>query len=235
MGTVEKICAFSDIHGNAPAFDACYDALVAEAADAYIYLGDLCGYYYQQNEVFSKLQQLPGLLGVLGNHDAIFLSILEGDRALEEAYRETYGRSMKLLKESASDALIRWLRSLPKELSMDHIELYACHGSPDNPLEGYVYPDTGLEGFPWAGRTYYLLGHTHYPMHRRVGGVSIVNPGSVGQPRDGGLPSYAVIDVPAGQVSFRPFAYDRALLMPQIDAAGDNIPYLRDVLSRANG
>lgn len=47
-----KICVFSDIHGNGPAFRVAYEMIMSEKADINIFLGDLCGYYFDQKEIF---------------------------------------------------------------------------------------------------------------------------------------------------------------------------------------
>ena len=56
-----RICLFGDIHGNGPAFRIACKAIVAESADLNIFLGDLCGYYYDQLDIFDMLREIPNL------------------------------------------------------------------------------------------------------------------------------------------------------------------------------
>jgi putative phosphoesterase len=80
------------------------------------------------------------------------------------------------------------LSGLPRHflLSLDDLRIFVCHGSPRDLLNEYVYPDRGsYDNFVVVGADVIVLGHTHWPMLRRVGKTLIVNPGSCGQPRNG--------------------------------------------------
>lgn len=203
-----KICVFSDIHGNSPAFNAAYKMITSEDADINIFLGDLCGYYYDQLEVFEKLINIENLHAIRGNHDEIFLDIVQGNKDMREKYCRKYGRSMENLLNKEIKDLTKWLSSLPYFIgpAFDN----ACfHGSPRNSLEDYIYPDSPLDIFLDHPSNIFLLGHTHYPMVRRIDNKIVLNPGSLGQPRQGGLPTYAVIDYPQKNVTFRSVFYDK--------------------------
>jgi predicted phosphodiesterase len=67
-----RICLFSDIHGNGPAVRAAHPMIMSEKADVHVFLGDLCGYYFDQNEIFILLQSIPNLVALKGNHDQFF-------------------------------------------------------------------------------------------------------------------------------------------------------------------
>jgi len=208
-----KICVFSDIHGNGPAFRVAFEMIMSEKADMNLFLGDLCGYYFDQRETFSMLQAIPNLISLKGNHDSIFLRIVNKDEELRQAYVKQYGNSMEnLLCEDAGE-LIQWLSDLPESYLCDSLSLAGYHGSPWSNLEGYVYPDSSLEKFRNYPDSIFVLGHTHYPMVRKVKDKLIVNPGSLGQPRNGGWPSYALIDFPSKQVVFREVSYNKAELL----------------------
>jgi len=99
-------------------------------------------------------------------------------------------------------------------------------------MDGYVYPDTPLDPFETFDSSVFILGNTHYPMRRRIGEKIIINPGSLGQPRHDGWPSYAVVDLPSGDVVFREVQYDRMPLYCQIEEAMEKNHYLKEVLCR---
>ena len=101
-----RLGIFSDIHGNIYAFDKVWEALKREACDLYLFLGDICGYYYHANEVMNKLNSIEDLICVRGNHDQMFLDMLS-DPILESDYRGLYGKSCSLLKKRIWLLLVR--------------------------------------------------------------------------------------------------------------------------------
>ena len=227
-----KICFFSDVHGNEHAFNAALGGILSENADINVFLGDLCGYYYGQMEIIPRLLEIPNLVSLRGNHDSLFIDIYNGDENVRKNYLRRYGKSMEKLLQSDCHELAAWLSTLPDSITWQETGVYCCHGSPWAPTDGYVYPDTPLDQFETFASSAFVLGNTHYPMHRMVGEKIIINPGSLGQPRHGGLPSYAVLDLPSGNVIFREVRYDMAPLYCQIEEAMETNLYLREVLFR---
>jgi len=211
-----KLCVFSDIHGNGPSFKEAFPRMLSERAHRYLFLGDLCGYYYDQLEILALLQQIPNLTAILGNHDKIFLNIAGGDDALGEDYREKYGKSIELLLCQDHSDLIRWLKSLPDH-HVDEANEFSCyHGSPIHPFDEYVYPDSNFDFVTGNSEKFFFLGHTHYGMVVRKGGKMIINPGSLGQPRDGGWPCYVVFDTETKRAEFKNVTYDRKRLLQAV-------------------
>ena len=139
-----RACIFSDLHGNGPAFRAAYPLILAEEADAHVFLGDLCGYYFDQLEILEQLLSLPNLLVLRGNHDQIFLDITKGDEGLRKSYLEKYGPSMDALMETDTGEFPRWLAGLPVCGAVPEVDGMASHANPWAPLEGYIYPDADL-------------------------------------------------------------------------------------------
>lgn len=129
--------------------------------------------------------------------------------------------------------LVSWLDGLPESWSLPEYGICAYHGSPQSKLEGYVYPDSDLNGFLDYGDSKFILGHTHYRMERTIWTKSIVNPGSLGQPRDGGWPSYAVLDLPGERIEFKEIPYDREGFIEQVKKKDQSKTYLVDVLLRS--
>ena len=110
-----KICVFADIHGNGPAFRVAYDMIISEKADLNVFLGDLCGYYFDQKEIFLVLKTVPNLIAIKGNHDLIFLRIIiNKDEELRQTYLKKYGNSMENLLGGDAEQLNQWLSGLPE-------------------------------------------------------------------------------------------------------------------------
>ncbi len=227
-----RICIFSDIHGNGAAFSVAYDMIVSEKADINVFLGDLCGYYFDQKEILSMLQAIPKLVAIKGNHDFMFLRIVDGDEELRRTYLGKYGCSMENLLSDKNQELIRWLSELMDSHFFPDMGLACYHGSPWDHLDGYIYPTDPIDRFRDFPYKFVSLGHTHYPMHKKVDGLHIINPGSCGQPRNGGWPTYAVIDHLSGNVRFKEVVYDKAELLRRIDEVGDNNQHLKEILNR---
>ena len=229
-----KICIFSDIHGNGPAFRVAHDMMLSEKADINLFLGDLCGYYYDQLDIFFMLLEMPNLIAVLGNHDRIFLDIAMGNNVLLKRYRKEFGMSMDNLLKKTSGDVVTWLASLPEHYQDTERRFSGFHGSPSNPLKGYVYPDSKFNFYPESYGKFLFLGHTHCKMHRSMNGTSIINPGSLGQPRDGGWPSYATVDLSLCKVLFKEVVYDKDDLKRKIWKVAEETRYLFRIIDRGH-
>jgi len=70
-----KIGIFADIHGNIYAFENVWKELKKETCDHYLFLGDICGYYYYQNEIIEIIRSMKNLISIIGNHDDIFFAV----------------------------------------------------------------------------------------------------------------------------------------------------------------
>jgi putative phosphoesterase len=227
-----RLCVFSDIHGNVDALEAALPLMLSEKADAHVFLGDLCGYYYRQLEAYEIMRELPSLTAVLGNHDKMLLDIVDGDTELRRDYLARYGSSMERLLATEAGDMITWLRSLPSSHVFEDIGALCCHGSPADPLEGRIYPDADLEELDCTGFSFILLGHTHYRLTGESRGALVVNPGALGQPRDGRESSYAVLDTSLRSVTFRDVKWDRRSLMKDVRSTGDGGRYVEKILLR---
>lgn len=225
-----RICVFSDIHGNSHSFRVAYKKIIDESADLNIFLGDLCGYYYDQHDILDLLQTISGLVAIKGNHDSMYLKIVEGDEILRKNYLNKYGLSMENLLRQDNNNMIQWLSSLPESYLSSELGLACYHGSPWGALECYVYPDAPLDKFLEYNVSTFVLGHTHCRMYKEIGKKIVINPGSLGQPRDGLCPSYMVIDHPLNKISVREVPYDKSGLIKQIDEIGESNPYLKRTL-----
>jgi putative phosphoesterase len=226
-----KIGILADIHGNGIAFERVYESLRKERCDRVFFLGDICGYYYDQNRIISLLCDIPNLTAVLGNHDAMFLEAMHNED-IAEAYSTRYGKSIAILKNNATEESLRFLKKMPEKFIDEQNGLAAFHGSPWNPLNEYVYPDSRWERFDELPFSLIFLGHTHHPMDIRREKIRIINPGSAGQPRDGNWPSYAVYDDSTSKLEIKRIPFPLESLINDIKEKKENNPYLIDVFKR---
>jgi diadenosine tetraphosphatase ApaH/serine/threonine PP2A family protein phosphatase len=216
-----RVAVLSDIHANLSALDA----VLAEVptVDEVWHLGDVVGYGPHPDEVVDRLREL-GAIGVRGNHDAAAL----GGSEIEQ-FNVDARRAAEWTRSTISDATRAWLAAQPETLEREGFLL--VHGSPRDPTWEYITSTPVARASmaamptPWG-----LHGHTHLPIAyveedgrletmspgsgsrltfdgRRV----LLNPGSVGQPRDG-IPTsgWLLLDTDAGTATWRRTAYDIA-------------------------
>ncbi len=228
-----KIVFFSDIHGNQYAFRAFQQEMALLKPDKVVFLGDVFGYYYGQEEILRKLKD-SGYICLLGNHDRYFLELLEGKRDLSQLvhrYGSSYERCLSTIQADSVD----FLKTLPDrwEETIDGLSLAAFHGSPEDPVHGRVYPDTPLEpARAYEAYDLVFLGHTHHKMRRQAGNALVINPGSLGQQRDGKGCSYAILDTQTGAVDIHVVEYPLELLSREIQEKDGGDPKLLNVLYR---
>jgi len=189
-----RILIISDIHANLTAFQAVIQD--AGKVDATWCLGDLVGYGPDPNECIALLRTLPELSCLVGNHDAAALG--EIDLA---AFNRDASLSSQWTRSTLSPENITFLGSLPEKLVTEQVTL--AHGSPRNPVWEYILDiHTASENFEHFNGRVCLVGHTHmacaYVLNDKtvtaeipepettysIKSRTILNPGSVGQPRD---------------------------------------------------
>jgi diadenosine tetraphosphatase ApaH/serine/threonine PP2A family protein phosphatase len=226
-----RLAVLSDIHSNLAALEAVRGDM--PAVDEVWVLGDVVGYGPQPNEVISALQEM-GARTVLGNHDGAAIGIVDSNDFNPDA-AEAIAWTAGVI-----DANTRaYLASLP-EMRCEG-ELTAVHGSPRDPIWEYIVsPRVAAANLDSFKSRHCLFGHTHLPVIFRAddGRIeivtatddspvaidsqrSLINPGSVGQPRDGNPhAAYLVLDTESRRVEFRRVAYDIDLTQRLMRAAG---------------
>lgn len=207
-----RVAVLSDVHGNHVALSAVLEA-VRGRVQHYLFLGDFCGYYPYVRECLALWPEHE-ILGVRGNHDQVLLEVAAG-RPLPEEYRRTFGSALERALAQLSSQDTERLRALPPErmVTLKGVRLALYHGAPWDALNARVYPDfEQWERFAHVAADVILLGHTHHAMVRRVGKTWIINPGSVGQARDGKGARYAELSLPSCHVALERVDYDSSLL-----------------------
>lgn len=226
-----RVAVLSDIHSNLVALDA----VLAHVGpvDAVWHLGDIVGYGPDPDAVVARLIEVEAV-GVLGNHDAAALGGPEiawfnpDARAAAEWTRDTISAGTRA-----------WLQAQPLRREAEGMTL--VHGSPRDPLREYIASlGSAVANLAELSTTYCLHGHTHVPIAFTDDGDSLdvvdpddgtslaldgrttlLNPGSVGQPRDGDpRAAYLVLDTDAATVTWRRTAYDVPAVQAAIRAAG---------------
>lgn len=226
----------SDIHGNLDALTAVLsDAGEFEAA---ICLGDIVGYGAQPNECIAAVRALPNLVCLAGNHD------LGATGRIDAAvFSAGAARALAWTRHALRPDNTDYLNQLDPSGDLPRIAL--AHASRRDPVWEYLETtQQAVANFELFGQGVCLVGHTHVPRTFEADGAGtastrvteraehdqlelfdgirrIVNPGSVGQPRDGDpRAAYAVIDTQSGRFTARRVPYDVQSAQERILAAG---------------
>jgi putative phosphoesterase len=179
-----RIAFISDVHSNLHALKVVLKHIEFLGVDRIYCCGDIVGYNAFPEECINLLRERE-IECVLGNHD---WAVLTGDTSGFNPYGVA-GVEYSIRKISRVNRL--FLEGFKRNIrfNVGGFSFYLAHGSPRDNIFEYVFPtvpDFVLEEFARiAGSDVVVLGHTHVPMERRVDSVLFLNPGSVGQPRDG--------------------------------------------------
>lgn len=236
-----RILFLSDIHSNLEALEACLAA--APPHDLVLNLGDLVGYGASPNEVIERSRGL-GHTFVRGNHDKAVSGVME-----MTDFNPVAATAALWTREQLKTQYTEWLRDLPQgPILLDELpEMQLVHGSPLDEDEYVVTLGDALEPLMTSAKRVTFFGHTHLqgsfsingehgdsfrPMYASVGRSEIceyplksgvrymVNPGSVGQPRDGDWrAAFAVFDSEAAIVTFCRVPYNLKAAQERIMAA----------------
>jgi len=223
-----KILLIADIHSNWPAL-----AAINERFDCCLFAGDLVDYGVDPIPCLEWVRRNV-TASIRGNHDHAVAQRVDpkpggGFRSLAMATRPRHWQVL-------SRADLQYLARLPvtTRVQLNEQTYYLVHGTPRDPLDEYLSDDR--EG--WESRLelieadFVCVGHTHIPYVLDLGRLQVVNPGSVGQPRDGDpRAAYAIIE--NGKVSLRRVKYDIEATIQQLRAAdvtGEALDFAVDAL-----
>ncbi len=197
-----RVVVVSDIHANLASFEK----VLADfpSYDELYCLGDVVGYGPDPNQVVESLRTCNPTVVLAGNHDH---AVVTGQVAgfVGHAVKAIQWTRNELTKDNLA-YLSDLNPSAHRKISGLTVAMF--HGSPRDPLNEYVFPGTPSavlkELLLLAGCNLLLQGHTHVPMAYKSGSSMLLNPGSVGQPRDGDpRASYLIIDVDGEKVTHK--------------------------------
>jgi len=228
-----RVAVVSDIHSNLVALEAVLAAIDGDATDALWCLGDLVGYGPRPNECTELIRERARIC-LCGNHDLAVRGTLDlwefsGDAGTAARWTRT------VLKDDA----LAFLRTLEPAGKADGVALF--HGSARDPVWEYVLSgEAALMTLATTPEPIVLVGHSHVALQIQLqgdgldgglaaagselslaGSRSVLNPGSVGQPRDGDpRAAYLLLDLDAKTASFRRVEYDIERTQAEMAEAG---------------
>jgi putative phosphoesterase len=209
-----KVLILSDIHGNLHALEA---VLQQVPHDLVVCCGDIVVDFPYPEECVTVLRERRSRC-CLGNNDAFIAQDLTPSHHLRAPYlhyAEALDKVVELTQQLISADSKSFLQGLPRELriAVDGRRFYLNHTGPGLPIHRYLQIDTPLSELRriYSGTEADVLvtGHTHIPYVKQLGQKVLINPGSVGESRDGDpRASYATFDTGTGRAEHGRLAYD---------------------------
>lgn len=232
-----RYLVLSDIHGNLAALEAVLSRVRRKRFDAVLMLGDVVGYGASPNQVVEALRELkPDMPRIRGNHDKVVVGA-ESDSAFNEVARA----AARWTREKLTHANRTWLSDLPRGPVEVEPDLVICHGSPIDE-DMYLFSDFDAhQVFAADPQRLTFFGHTHVPsafvsgpeglevealrdegrLELEPGRKYLLNPGSIGQPRDRDpRAAYMIYDSDKGAVRWYRLEYDVGAAQERIRRAG---------------
>jgi len=228
-----RVAVVSDIHANLPALEAVMAAIESEQTDELWCLGDLVGYGAQPDECVARVRDSAAVC-LAGNHDLVVAGAIDMSVFAADA-----GAAARWTVETIRPETLEYLLTLSPSGQRDGVELY--HASIRDPVWEYVIDDrTAQYCLERQSSSLALIGHSHVPLvwgyadGRFVGGMApgdtmlelgegpfLLNPGSVGQPRDGDpRAAFLILDTTANTATWRRVDYDIGRAQAAIAEAG---------------
>jgi predicted phosphodiesterase len=230
-----RIAVISDIHSNLHALEAVLTDIEAEAPDEIWCLGDVVGYGPKPNECADIVRERAAVV-LVGNHDLAAIGKLE-----TSDFGPLAAESARWTEQALGGEQAAWLRTLEPAATREGLELY--HASARDPVWEYVLSaDVAFENLEVTTAPIVLVGHSHVALglswdgERLDGGLArggteldtsgarwLINPGSVGQPRDSDArAAWVLIDIDGGRAAFRRVPYPVEHTQAEMRAA--NLP-----------
>jgi diadenosine tetraphosphatase ApaH/serine/threonine PP2A family protein phosphatase len=241
-----RYLVLTDIHANLEALEACIADATPRVFEQTLVLGDLVGYGGDPNAVVERIQGLAPVAIVRGNHDKVACGVEQA-----EGFNAVARSAAKWTLDVLKPAYREWLAALPEgPIDVDEV-IQICHGSPFDE-DAYIFDELdAVRALKVANRPLCLFGHTHYPVtfelsedtfdsvggsgsgpqtqsQMRAGCKYLINPGSVGQPRDGDpRAAYALVDTKLRRIELYRVKYPVEEAQAKVMKAG-----LPDVLAQ---
>jgi len=220
-----RYLVFTDIHGNLESFLALLKFIQRKKIDYYLFLGDLVGYGASPNEIIQKIQTMKPISLIRGNHDKAVCGLDSIDTFNPIAASAIYWTKQNLKKKNMD-----YLSRLNKGPIIIHDHITLCHGAPFDE-DYYIFGEfDATEAFKYIRTPLCFFGHTHFPyvytekdnfvegtflmgnsneVKLEKGVNYLINPGSVGQPRDRNpRASCAIYDSDVKRIKFFRLDYD---------------------------
>jgi diadenosine tetraphosphatase ApaH/serine/threonine PP2A family protein phosphatase len=233
-----RYLVLTDIHANLEAMEACVADATSRGYDRALVLGDLVGYCADPNAVVERIQAMAPVAMVRGNHDKVACGLEQPD-----GFNAVAKRAAHWTYDVLTPANRQWLAALPRGPVVVDDLVEICHGSPFDE-DAYIFDELdAVRALKTSQRALCLFGHTHSPVtfeladgrvdsigshdsfsvHRdlRPGSKYLVNPGSVGQPRDGDpRAAYGLVDTSAMSVDLYRVEYPIETTQAKVIKAG---------------
>jgi predicted phosphodiesterase len=214
-----KVAVLSDIHANIEALRAVL-AATRGRVERYLCLGDVVDYGANPNECIELLAEQPLLAVLRGNHDT---AAVTGDVS---RFRTAHGReSLAWTAARLTPASKDFLLGSRGPLRDEGLGIAAFHGGPLDSEWQYLFPSTTPDvleaSLSGVDQPLVFVGHSHLAFQFQHGGRKVVNPGSVGQPRNGNPDAqYAIADTATGEVALCQAPYEIGKAAEKIAEAG---------------
>jgi putative phosphoesterase len=201
--TSMKILLLADIHANWPALSA-----IDESFDVCLFLGDAVDYATDPVPCIEWIRENASYC-VRGNHDhSVAQRVAVRPRG---TFRQMAAAMRERHFEVLNDEHLTWLAQMPvtQHLTIGDHSFLLVHATPRDPMDEYLSSvrEEWEQRLKHVNVDFVCAGHTHIPMNLKLHSTQVINPGSVGQPRDGDArAAYAIIE--DGQVEFRRVEYD---------------------------
>jgi predicted phosphodiesterase len=232
-----KYLILSDIHSNREALSAVLSFVKRKPWDKAVFLGDLVGYGANPNQAVDMVRGLKPLLAIRGNHDKVCSGLEDGELFNRMALEAAMWTRRKLTRGN-----LQWLKSLPEGPMVVDGRFAISHGTPIDE-DAYIFGELeALNVFRQTDFDLCFFGHSHFPVifalspdaittiltvapsfrfKLKPGVRYLINPGSVGQPRDGNpLCSFAIYDGDSKVVSIHRLSYPLRKTQEKILKAG---------------
>ena len=206
------IAIVSDIHGNLPALQSVLNDIKKHKVSKIISLGDISGYYPFINEVIGLLKE-NNVINLIGNHDRYIIDDTECPRSY------TANICLKYQKDVITTENKVWLKQSINKYEFANVSM--VHGGWVDNEDEYLYKVTD-DYFNMFHFKYFFCGHTHVQKHIIMkSGKEFINPGSVGQPRDGdNKAAYCLFDLSNNTIKLKKVPYNIDIVAEKMKSLG---------------
>jgi putative phosphoesterase len=211
-----RLAIISDIHSNLPALQVVLEQIDKEGVDRVLCAGDIVGYGPYPNEVIERLRKME-ITTIQGNHDRAVLSRDSSNMNIQA--QDAVWWTIENLKQEGYEYLARL--SSKEKFTWNGLRIAIFHGSPRDDSEYIPEESADDELLELAKSDFLILGHTHVPFVKSLDIGTIINPGAVGQPRDGDhRASLAIYDHRLRRFEVKRLAYDIDAVTEAMRASG---------------